>query len=138
MSDESEERAFLRALKKDEDDTTTRLVYADWLDERGEHEEADRMRKWDAAKAWLVRFFEENSQGDYHGELNSYEELLEHAHAAVKEAREDWLGFDCGSNESLCDALRENAGAFWRNWSVVTGVPLPPDYEKKSGFGCSC
>ena len=48
--------AFLKALAENEDDTTTRLVYADWLDEQGEHEEADRQRKWPAAKEWLVRF----------------------------------------------------------------------------------
>ena len=52
----NERDAFLEALARNEDDTPTRLVYADWLDEQGEHEEADRQRKWPAAKEWLVRF----------------------------------------------------------------------------------
>src|SRR5205814_1124014 len=51
----NQRNAFLKALAKNEDDTATRLVYADWLDEHGEHEEADRQRKWPAAKEWLVR-----------------------------------------------------------------------------------
>ena len=134
----SERDAFLTALAANEDDTTARLVYADWLDEQGEHEEADRQRKWPAAKEWLVRFFRENDGGDYLGELNSYEELIERGRSAVKEADERGIGFDCGSNESLCDALRANRQEFWENWSVVTGIPLPPGAAAKSGFGCAC
>jgi uncharacterized protein (TIGR02996 family) len=57
----SDRDAFLRALANDEDDTPTRLVYADWLEERGEHEEADRQRKWPAAKEWLVRLCKYNN-----------------------------------------------------------------------------
>ena len=52
----NERKKFLKALAKNEDETTTRMVYADWLDDQGEHEEADRQRKWPAAKAWLVQF----------------------------------------------------------------------------------
>jgi uncharacterized protein (TIGR02996 family) len=134
----NERDAFLRALAEDEDDTPTRLVYADWLDEHGEHEEADRQRKWPAAKEWLVRFFRDHNSGDYHGQLDSYEDLVERGRVAVAEADERGLGFDCGSNESLCDALRANPRQFWENWSIVTGIPLPPDFEHKSYFGCSC
>jgi hypothetical protein len=39
---------------------------------------------------------------------------------------------------TMCDALRANSREFWENWSVVTGVPLPPDYENKGGFHCAC
>lgn len=51
---EAQRRGFLDALAENEDDTTTRLVYADWLEDLGEHEEADRQRRWPAAKARLV------------------------------------------------------------------------------------
>lgn len=134
----NERDAFLKALADNEDDTTTRLVYADWLDEHGEHEEADRQRKWPAAKGWLVRFYQDHDQFDYIGQLNSYEQLMDRARVAVEEADERGFGFDCGSNESLCDALRANSREFWMNWSIVTGIPLPPDVEEKSYFGCSC
>lgn len=33
-------------LGKNREDEVCRLVYADFLDEQGEHEEAERMRKW--------------------------------------------------------------------------------------------
>jgi uncharacterized protein (TIGR02996 family) len=130
--------AFLNALAENEDDVTTRMVYSDWLEEQGEHEEADRQRKWPAAKEWLVRFFQEHSSGDYFGELNTYEQMIEHGHAAVARADPSWGSFDCGSNESLCDALRANGREFWKNWHIVTGVALPPDAESKIRFGCSC
>ena len=134
----NERDAFLKILAENEDDTTARLVFADWLDDHGEHEEADRQRKWPAAKEWLVRFFSNHDGGDYFGELTSYEQLIELGRVAVKEANERGFGFDCGSNESLCNALRANSAEFWKNWSIVTGIPLPGGAEKKSYFGCSC
>jgi uncharacterized protein (TIGR02996 family) len=57
----NDREAFLRALKKNEDDTATRIIFADWLDEHGEHEEADRQRQWPAAKGWLVQFCQDNN-----------------------------------------------------------------------------
>jgi uncharacterized protein (TIGR02996 family) len=40
----SEEAAFLAALKANPADDTARLVYADWLDEHGEHAKAEYLR----------------------------------------------------------------------------------------------
>lgn len=45
---------MLAALAVDPDDLHTRLVYADWLEDQGEGDEADRQRKWPAAKAFLL------------------------------------------------------------------------------------
>ncbi len=65
--------SILKRLIEHEDDTATRLVYADMLDYEGEHEEADRQRKWPAAKQWLVRF----------SKAFSYSDLIEFGHRAV-------------------------------------------------------
>ena len=40
----SDEAAFLEALKANPADDTTRLVYADWLDEHGEPAKAEYLR----------------------------------------------------------------------------------------------
>ena len=135
----SERRAFLAALAKDEDDTTTRLVYADWLDERGEHEEADRMRKWDAAKAWLVRLCEYNNSPDLEEEwVITYEKLLQAGRDAVQNVGEGgYLTVWVSNNDDMGCALTENVREFWTNWSIVTGVPVPPDADQKSYF-CTC
>jgi uncharacterized protein (TIGR02996 family) len=41
----SDEAAFIRAIQSDPADATAKLVYADWLDERGEHERAGYVRR---------------------------------------------------------------------------------------------
>jgi uncharacterized protein (TIGR02996 family) len=134
--------AFLKALAENEDDTTTRLVYADWLDENGEHEEADRQRKWPAAKEWLVRFCREFNlfadEEDPPEQPTSYEELVELGRDAVVDADQEEIWLDCGNNMTLCNALRGNRQDFWKNWSIVTGIHLPPDAAESSYFRCSC
>jgi uncharacterized protein (TIGR02996 family) len=143
VSKETERKAFLKALKKNEDDTTARLVYADWLDEHGEHEEADRMRKWDAAKAWLVKFCEAHNppdEGDEDEWFISYETLVELGREAVGsvDKKTGEFGFSCGNNMDMSEALSAESRKFWKNWSIVTGIPLPPNAEEKSYFSCAC
>jgi uncharacterized protein (TIGR02996 family) len=143
----SERDAFLKALAENEDDTTTRLVYADWLDDHGEHEEADRQRKWTPAKAWLVRFCREHNpdhddddddgDDDSYFWIISYKRLLRLGREAVEGADTSGFGFDCGANETMCNALRDNRREFWTNWSIVTGIAVPLDVTE-SYFGCSC
>ena len=137
----NERNGFLKLLAENEDDATTRLVYVDWLDEHGEHEEADRQRKWPAAKEWLVRFCEQNNpaadEEDPYEWIMSYEVLIASARTAVEEDSE-WIGVECGNNMSMCSALETNSKEFWKNFSIITGIPLPPNVETKSGFGCSC
>ena len=135
----NERDAFLAALEKDEDDTTTRLVFADWLDERGEHEEADRMRKWPAAKEWLVRLCEHNNSPDLEEEcIISYEKLLELGRDAVQKAdKEGGFGLWVSHNEEMGAALWANTREFWTNWSIVTGIPVPPDADQRT-YVCTC
>jgi uncharacterized protein (TIGR02996 family) len=142
VSEKTERNAFLKALKKNEDDTTTRLVYADWLDERGEHEEADRMRKWDAAKKWLVKFSKKHNppEDDPEEWYITYADLIELGREAVKNAdkKTGESEFDCGNNMGMVDALQENSKEFWKNWSIITGIAVPPDTQEKIYFGCAC
>jgi uncharacterized protein (TIGR02996 family) len=137
----SERKAFLELLAQNEDDTTTRLVYADWLDDHGEHEEADRQRKWPAAKEWLVRFCEaHNPRDDDEVWIISYEMLLELGQEAVERERADGeeILFRCSNNITMCHALGSNSREFWRNWSIVTGIPVSQDVADKSDFSCAC
>lgn len=54
LRNKMDKQEYQKYLQLNENDTAARLEYADLLDELGEHEEADRMRKWPAAKTWLV------------------------------------------------------------------------------------
>jgi uncharacterized protein (TIGR02996 family) len=145
----NERIAFLKFLAENEDDVTTRLVFADWLDERGEHEEADRQRRWPAAKEWLVKFCAANNPDpatDPETRVIPYEELLELGwsiairvdEGAGSESTQEGFGFSCGNNIDMCDALRSGFTEFLANWSIVTGMPLPLDAGDSVRFGCAC
>jgi uncharacterized protein (TIGR02996 family) len=123
----SQREVFLKMLAENEDDTATRLVYADWLDDHGEHEEADLQRKWPAAKEWLVRLSKECSR---YQEVSSAE-LLEFGRQVAKDENPSERVYI--DNEDMWDALKAHGQEFWTNWSIVTGIPLPARLETQ-GF----
>jgi uncharacterized protein (TIGR02996 family) len=144
--------AFLRALEANEDDVTMRLVYSDWLEERGETEEAERQRAWPAAKEWLVKFYEENWEKEkaqliewdldpnevpeeWPGSIGSYKDMMRQATEAADGGFEY---MNCGNSEWLCDALREHRTEFWKKFCIVAGYRLPEDMEDKGHFSCAC
>jgi uncharacterized protein (TIGR02996 family) len=164
---------FLQALADNPDDVDVRLVFADWLDDHGEHEEADRQRKWPAAKQWFVRLCQENNPPPDYEEPRAftYEEVIEMGRHAIHrvlstceygiplETLEQMLcdgwetlenakmiapadrwsfNFYFGNNEDMLEAIATNAREYWTNWSIITGIPLPPGVEAKSRFSCAC
>jgi uncharacterized protein (TIGR02996 family) len=136
-----ERSAFLRALAKNEDDTKTRLAYADWLDENGEHEEADRQRRWPAANWWLFQFCQDNNSSDKGASVErviSCEMLIQLGRESIQRADKEGIGFGCWNNMRMSRALNENSHEFWKNWSIVTGIAVPKDAADKSFFRCSC
>jgi uncharacterized protein (TIGR02996 family) len=57
---ERNRQSFLQAIKEaDWDNETPRLVYADWLDEQGEEDEATRQRKYLGALKTLIPYLDE-------------------------------------------------------------------------------
>lgn len=165
---------FVAALSADEDNITLRFVFADWLDERGRHEEADRQRRWPAAKAWFVRICRENNPTpDSYSDARpiSYEDLIEMGRDAVDEillsGKTDLpydalrqmlqLGWDAleqarlippaeewefrmrfGNSEGMMYAVSRARDEFWKNWSIITGVPLPTRIGELTYFSCGC
>jgi uncharacterized protein (TIGR02996 family) len=131
---------FLRALAEDEDDTTTRLVYADWLEEHDEYEEADRQRKWPAAKQWLLRLCKE--EVSYYGSAPftiPYEGLIAFGHRVVTEKKSSpVIHLRDDAVDEIGRALPGDRREFFRNWSIVTGIPLPADLEDKSFYWECC
>lgn len=128
---------FLEALAENEDDLETRMVFSDWLDEQGEHDEAERHRKWPAAKQWLLDLVQEYNRDEDDPDIRfvSYEELLEFGFRAIEE---ESYTFGCGSNMRMCDALREHRAEFWRHWSVISGIDVPDEAVRETWFSCAC
>ena len=132
----SEREAFLRAIAANEGDHLVRLVFADWLDEHGEHEEADRQRRWPEAKAWLDELCRKlNARGRAFGET-SVEQLLEFGRrvSATESAEVVFSidGDDFPDGGGIVAAMRDQIPEFWKAWAVVAGSPVPPNVERKS------
>lgn len=145
----TDQELFLKALQDDEDDIGTRMAYADWLEEHGEVEEADRQRKWPTAKAWILEFVckhggqyceanygtsrynrvtEEVEDGDEVWRDVTYKDVINAGIAYAESDGNDY--FTQIGSESLRNSFYyENDGShvtpedWWTNWSILTGHP---------------
>ncbi|MCE9607697.1 MAG: TIGR02996 domain-containing protein [Planctomycetia bacterium] len=126
---------FLKALAANEnkDDANLRMVYADWLDEQGEHEEAHRERESLSGKEWLIRFARENSRSKTY----TYDDLLDFGRRAAVEESDAQIYL----SREMCIALHENFVEFWRNWSLATGfsrpsIPANREFRHNAPWAC--
>jgi len=131
VADESVRRAFLSAIEAAHwEHELPRLVYADWLDENGEHEEADRQRRYVPAERWLRELA--GQLNDETCEPMSYETLIGTA--------TDYL--QTGSHYSLflgdLDEVNKQMGEFWKSFKIVTGVAAPDSARERMFFVCHC
>jgi uncharacterized protein (TIGR02996 family) len=132
---------FLLALAENEDDTVTRLVYADWLEDHDEYEEADRQRKWPEAKRWLENICKEHNAGCREDQKLSYDQLLDFGRkvAALTNVNIE-VETDIPDSYGIVTEIRDKIPEFWKAWSIVTGLSLPPSIEQKyyylSGYCC--
>lgn len=147
------EKAFLAALEANEDDEATRLIYADWLEEQGRYEDAERHRKWTASKQWIVNLLAEYGgpagydQDFEYVENRDYKKFIEWASSpfdenfdpSVKRLANYYSDYiNCGANETLQDHLNFNKVEFFKHLSVVIGIEIPQDYAENFYFSCAC
>lgn len=155
---------FDARLEADEDNLQLRAAYAEWLDSVGLEDQAERQRKWPAAKAWLKKFWEgwENSSladeawdkgwADYNDQTHeityrvpvnfTYETGMAFLQSVVDSpwsdgSLEEGGRFSMGREESLMYAIYDREEEFWSNYEIVTGVAVCKDREQIR-FSCAC
>ncbi len=137
MPAESDEAAFLAAIRSARYDIGLRRVFADWLDEAGRHEEADYQRRWTAAvgaaEDWLVAF---GRACDI-----PYPDVVKAGHDWLRDGTDYVQDWNLTASNALCDGGER--AAFWRSWEAVTGVPSGVDPAAEGNvmahpFRCDC
>ena len=127
---------FLKAIAANEDDITTRLVYSDWLEERGMIDEAQRQRAWIPAKQELIDLMElrteeyDPEQHGYYDPPMSFKEFIERL---TEQHNNIYIRF--GSDEHRMELYHMSMERVWRLWSIITGGT--PPIELLYG-GCAC
>ncbi len=159
-----EREAFLRAINElPWDDESARLVFADWLDEHGEHDEADRQRRWLTSERWLRDFAEEYSEFSWDYDYDSDPRTGSHDHnlsypdsgldrllcylaAHVKSTATEEDADEYSYNASVCLPFDtpycklEYSDALWDHFEVVTRLKAPNNAWRKQPppLRCSC
>lgn len=64
----SKKEHFLKLIEDNPTDYSHRYVYADWLDEHGDHDEADRQRKYEGAYKWLTDYANNKEWTEVYGD----------------------------------------------------------------------
>ena len=142
MKTDPQRNAFEKALLETPLDSLTRGVYADWLEEQGLDDEAQRQRDWTPAYDFLKKFADPYAlyvdedtptpkgyvYADVMREIEGWKEQIQ---------REGNVIF--GSNycqDTLHDP--EIKEKFWRAFEVITGVSPPLKLRQREWYGCAC
>ncbi len=138
-----EKQAFLDILKEDRYDSTTRLVFADWLEERGFDDEALEQRRmstqeWVEADKWMYEFVETIGGDDYELGSITYGDVMRAAQDSLDSKDDDRLvqvGSEYARDEMSNPGIRKR---FWEAWRTITGQPLPDEAKDYRVFCCTC
>ena len=159
---------FLDLIKAEPGAYEHRYIYADWLDDHGEHDEADRQRRYESSKKWLMEFACDHDFGHtitdnelqdlrerYPDDYDYYEPYCNNLHA-YKEDSPD--AYDGNPFVQLVYFLERHisddahylpfetphgftsySDELWEHFEIVTGKRPSDQYRKEMPpFRCSC
>jgi uncharacterized protein (TIGR02996 family) len=137
MHAKDERHAFLGMIAANPDDEAPHRVFADWLEERGEREEAEKHRNWkplnrESSEAWLREFCKTHDCPDYGTVMDALRG------EPLGDVSFDWGGW---SGQYLhfnnVDAHSEIPDEFWDHVEVLLGRKVDRR-DRATGFSCSC
>lgn len=164
MTEADQRAAFQKALAANRHDSATRLVFSDWLEERGMDDEAAEQRRmatpeWSESARWMEGFAEKcgHTCPSYpHGEEDelawekiTFDTVMEAGVTWVTSLNRDFhyiydgkfwgdpfvqMGQEGARNLMYKDGMRE---LYWHHWQVITGKRLEAE-EMGQPFSCSC
>lgn len=142
MKDEEVRQQFLDEIKNNPYDISVRAIFADWLDEHDEPEEAELFRSWtldkhQEAEDWIKSFALEinNETVEYYAYEQdglSYDKLIMIGHDHLDNGRQYCLPFDTP------DTVYDNRDKFWDCFEIVTGRRVNRNEINGTVFRCAC
>lgn len=124
---------FLKAIEASPLDFELRMIYADWLEENDEPEEATRQRKYQSSYEWMKSFASEHFRW---AEPHHYtaEEMIE----AIKDYVEIGDYFNQDGHTSLKDLDIGDMQEVYNHFEVLTGIKVIESKRDENPFSCSC
>lgn len=155
----SDREPFLKMIAENPLDETNRLVFADWLDEHDEPEEASRQRAWVKSFLFLRSFSRSYDDARYSGEEDDDGNSIRYAEGdprleaacpvkVVMDEIENWwvpnckgeggqpgFGTDEASERMSDPATRDS---FFEALEVVTCYVAPEHVRTREYYSCAC
>lgn len=137
-----------RSLDANPLDHNQRCIYADWLDEQGREDEADRQRKYVDAFNFLADFsraYYDSWEHDDDGEripgtqtVNYKEILAEIEYWAETGTSDNGPSFGTTSAQSELHNNKDTREEFWQCVFIVTGIMASDEVKEQDWYHCAC
>ena len=124
--------SFVSCIRENREDDDLRQVFADWLEENGEYEEANSQREWKNALK-VIHWFADDNDVDRHDMLEYMSRAFDNEHFIVEDGEETDYG-----GEELRDEWYVHKDILIEAFEVFSLRKFTREKWDIGGFTCSC